>query len=205
MGAAEQNREKMRHHPAWQRTKNKKKKYSEKFSFVTLQWCVNYCSSNIELAEECYTGWFAQSGKEEYALDGLLKRRCMVLPSTALLCSLQKIHKAELEGQYLTALRYLFPSLLPWKQKYIWVQNNLTQLTSSFLDFFSEKVNVRRSDRLLWNLLAKSKTALKNIIVPSPLQICLQWWITFESMKTIQSRVQRTSVCNFSIWYTITT
>lgn len=85
------------------------------------------------------------------------------------------------------------------------VQNNLTQLTSSFLDFFSEKVNVTRSDRLLWNLLANSKTATKSIIFPSPLQICLQWWIACETMETIQSRVQRTSVCNFSIWYSIST
>lgn len=48
------------------------------------------------------------------------------------------------------------------------MQNKPTKLTSSFLDFFSEKVNVTSSDRLLWNLLAKSKTALKSTLVEVP-------------------------------------
>ena len=67
----------------------------------------------IEMPDECNRGWFAQRGKEEDAFDGILQRGHMVSPSTALRCSLQEVQKAELEGQYLMAVRHPFLSLLP--------------------------------------------------------------------------------------------
>lgn len=72
----------------------------------------------------------------------------MFSSSTALLCSLQEVHKAELEAQYLMTVRHPFrPCFL--ENSYIFeVQNKLTKLIRNFLGFFSKKVNVTSSDRL---------------------------------------------------------
>lgn len=81
----------------------------------------------------------------------------------ALLCLalFSRFHKAELEGQHPSALAALKTATFDG-------QNKQTRLASSILDFFSVKVNVTSSDRLLGNPLARSKTALKS----SPAQVC---------------------------------
>lgn len=81
---------------------------------------------------------------------------------------LWRFHKAELEGQHPRAGMHPSPALVTLKTAIFEGQNKQTKLASSILDFFSVKVNVTSSDRLLGNPLARAKTALKSSLA----QVC---------------------------------
>lgn len=150
-------RDTLRRAPARQRTwiiKNNKNTISWKMSFVTSYRHANYCYSSHRNARWMRRGQFMQKEEE----DDTQKRTHR--PSTALFAafrgSTRQSCKDSAWQQYDSV-----SSLLSWEQQYVCGAKQ-TKRTSSIPDFFSVKVNVTSSDRLLGNLLARSKAVLKS-------------------------------------------